>query len=862
MTQTIPAPRIAHTLTVGENFIDPLGFHDANPRFSWQLPEGTKKQSAYHIQVKVDGSDAWDSGWVKSDQSTLIPYGGALLQSRQQVEWRIRFRDQGNIESEWSYPAHFEMGLLCNSDWSAQWIRAVENTPQTGPDAPSEPASWLRRSFKLSGPITQARLYVTARGLFELHLNGQRVGEDHFANGWTGYHKRLDTLTYDVTDHLNNDENELQATLGKGWYAGHLGWSNSAGQPEGKYGRNPELLLQLEVRYADGKRQTITSDEQWQGTNDGPILSSSIYDGEDYDARRPVANWQPVLADASLGQARLTPKPFAPVRIIQTVECYEITEPQPGRFIFDFGQNLVGWVRLKFPIQHDQKITLRFAEMLKADGTLYNENYRSAKSVDTYIAARDGTALWDPHFTFHGFRYAELSGLPQGVRPFKNWLKARVLHSDLPRIGTFTSSHSQLNQLQSNIVWGQRGNFVDIPTDCPQRDERMGWTGDAQVFCATSLFNYDSHAFWKSWLGSMRDDQLANGRVPHVVPDILYDGGSPGWMDAATFIPWELYIRTGDIQVLIENYVMMQRLVRWYRSKCVDGLPAKVVGFGDWLEPYAENLKGTTSFDILSGAYYIRSTAILAQTAQLIGRSDDAQRYAQEASAARKVFVERYFDADGKLQNATETQTSYLLAYGFDLVSDELKQKITPHLVRLIRQADTHLRTGFLGTPLLARVLDEAGEGELACELLFKQTYPSWFYPINQGATTMWERWNSYSHENGFGDVGMNSFNHYAYGAIGQWMYERIAGLSPDPAHPGYKHFFIRPLISKQLTSANAQLLTPYGKAASTWELADGKLVINVTVPANTTATIQFPDGRADQTVEAGNHRFESKRQA
>ena len=565
-------------------------------------------------------------------------------------------------------------------------------------------------------------------------------------------------------------------------------------------------------------------------------MSSSLYDGETYDARRAVVGWGPVAAHADLGAARLTPKPFAPVRETEHLATVKITEPQPGRFVFDLGQNMVGWPRLRLPAARDQTITVHYAEMLNADGTLYTANYRSAKSTDHYTAAADGPVDWQPTFTFHGFRYVELSGLPPGAQPAPDWVEGVVLHSDLTPAGTFDSSLSKLNRLQQNIVWGQRGNFLDIPTDCPQRDERLGWTGDAQVFCATSMFNYDALAFWESWLGSMRDDQLPDGRIPSTIPAAVVALASPGWMDAATFIPWNLYVRSGDATVLADNFNMMTKLVGWYRAQTVDGLLPSLNGYGDWLQPYADKRSGDTPVPVLGLAFYSHSARIVADAARVLGRSVDAERFGAEATATARRFATEYFDADGKIRHATETQTTYVLALAFDLLPAELRPKAFAHLVRLVEGADFHLRTGFLGTPYIVDVLDRHGRPDLAYRLLTQETYPSWFYSINQGATTMWERWNSYSHDKGFGDAAMNSFNHYAYGAIGQWLYERVAGLAPDPAQPGYKHFFVRPLVDGPLDSARAELETPYGKAASAWHKADGKARLDVVVPPNTTA--------------------------
>ncbi|HEU5081539.1 MAG TPA: family 78 glycoside hydrolase catalytic domain [Opitutaceae bacterium] len=850
----------AYALTAGEGAAESLGYASEVPTFSWKLPESVKRQTAFQIEVRQENKTLWDSGWINSDQSTFVRFGGAPLTSRQHVQWRVRFRDENGHEQAWSPFAQLETGLLSAKDWKAQWIRPSQTAEA------AEPVGYLRRQFTADKEISRARLYVTARGIFEMEINGQRVGSDHFANGFTVYDKRLDTLTYDVTKLLKRGENSVQGKLGTGWYAGRYPFGT---KQIGPYGKDTGLLVQLEITYADGSSQTVASDGQWEGTYVGPIVSSSLYDGEIYDARRQSKDWAPVTATHELGEARLTPKPFAPVRETQTVTPVKISVTQSGGYIFDLGQNLVGWARVKIPVEANQSVTLRFAEMLKDDGTLYTENYRSAKSTDVYTAATSGEIVWEPRFTFHGFRYVELSGLPKNAKPQNDWVTGIVLHSDLPTIGSFDSSHAKLNQLQSNIVWGWRGNSLDIPTDCPQRDERAGWTGDAEVFCATALYNTDSHAFWKSWLGSLRDDQDADGGIPDFVPSAKHKGRahSPGWMDAATIIPWDVYVRTGDVEVLAENFSMMEKLVGWYRGQTVDGLLPKIKGYGDWLQPYSKpapgehdwagDKRGDTPPPLLGLAFYGRSAQILADSARVLGRNDDAKKYADEAATVRANFTRQYFDANGKMQNAPETQTGYVLAIAFNLIPAELKAKAGENLARLVAEAGGHLRTGFLGTPFLTAALDETGHADVAAQLLFQDSYPSWFYPIDQGATTMWERWNSYTRDRGFGDVAMNSFNHYAYGAIGQWMYERVAGLTPDAAQPGYKHFIVRPLIVSQLEHARAELDTPYGKASSAWKKQNGKVAIDVLVPPNTTATFESPDGAPAKILEPGPHHFE-----
>ncbi len=942
-----------HDLRVGENARDPLGYYDATPRFSWNLPAdaGVLRQTAYRVVVATSpelvpsSADVWDSGKVVSDQSVYVPYGGPALASREKVYWAVMYWDQSDQPSAWSTPATIEMGLLDNSDWSAEWIAyrpgategakrfqivaaryglldgdqsidvtdrvrsqvldngtiyavvtnelagadpavnrqkqlhveytaggepkeitvaegQVLSLPDPDADPYREPVVYLRREFTVAGPAAKARLYVTARGLYQMHLNSRRVGQDTLVPGWTPYRDRVETLTYDVTDQVTPGTNVLGAALARGWYAGRVGWPRL----HDLLRRTPELLAQLEIEYADGSRETITSDDQWRVTDEGPIRDSGLYDGENYDATHELygwltpgyndAAWSPVSTAPVADTPRLVPKRFPPVRHMETLQVQAITEPLPGHYIFDLGQNMVGRARIHVPVSQGDRITIRVAEMLNPDGSLYTANYRGAKSTDSYVAAETGTADWQPDFTFHGFRYVELSGFPPDATPSEDWVTGIVLRSALDPIGSFTSSHEKLNQLQSNITWGQRGNFLEVPTDCPQRDERLGWTGDAQVFCPTSLFNFDSHAFWTNWLESMREEQRADGSIPFVVPNVsMGQGASPGWGDAAIVVPWELYVRTGDRRVLEDNYEMMRRWVDWYRAGSSNGI-SSATGFGDWLQPYSKSksapTSGDTAQDLIATAYYGYGAATVARTARLLGKEADAREYATLAKDVEQAFCQRFFDADGRLRTKHETQTGYLLALGLGLVQGDLAAKAEAHLVNLVHQADDHLRTGFLGTPLLCPVLDHFGQAALAYTILFRETYPSWFFSINQGATTMWERWNSYTHADGFGPVGMNSFNHYAYGAIGQWMVERIAGLAPDPAEPGYKHIFIQPMPGGPLTSAAATLETPYGRAESAWQLNGDRLSMQVVVPPNTTATVVFPYGTADEITLDG----------
>lgn len=706
---------------------------------------------------------------------------------------------------------------------------------------------YLRKEFSTASPPISARLYITAKGVFEAYLNGKRVGKDHMTPGWTPYHARIETLTYDVTSLLESGDNAIGIALGEGWYAGKL-LRKRVVYPLAV----PAAIAQLEIRYEDGRTQTIVTDGSWRATTNGPLRFSGIYDGEVYDARQEMpgwcearfddAAWSGVVAEPIDEQVRLTPKRHHPVRATQEVAVISVSEPTSGRYVFDLGQNIVGWPRVSIPCEAGQPVTIRFAEMLNKDGTLYTANYRRAKSTDRYVPAATGDVIWHPTFTFHGFRYVEISGVASDATPQLDWITGVVLHSGFTKTGTFESSHDKLNKLQENITWGQRGNYLDIPTDCPQRDERLGWTGDAQVFCPTSLFNYDVHSFWASWLQSIREDQSPDGFVPNVVPNTMDRGGSPGWGDVAVIGPWEVYVRTGDRRLLYDNYEMMAQWTAAYEREAKEFIVHRP-GFGDWLQPYpeTENSRSDTPFDLIATAYFGRCAALMAHAAEALDRPDDAAKFHAMHSKIREAFSEQFFDRNGRLTTKYETQTGYLLALAFDLLEPSLREPATKNLLRLIDEADGHLRTGFLGTPLLTPQLDELGHADVAYDVLFKETYPSWFYSINQGATTMWERWNSYSHEDGFGNAGMNSFNHYAYGAIGQWMYERIAGLAPDPAQPGYKHFFIQPIPGGPLSSASASIDTPYGRARCDWQKQVDKLVVRAVVPPNTTATFKPP---------------------
>jgi alpha-L-rhamnosidase len=696
-------------------------------------------------------------------------------------------------------------------------------------------------------------LYVTAKGLFHAQLNGKTVGEDVLAPGWTSYEKRIETLTYDVSSLLKKGGNTLGLELAEGWHSGRLIFRSYAEV-------SPQVLAQLEVQYKNGETETFVTDNSWKGTANGPTQYSSIYDGECYDANFEMPDWSSpgfddsawatVMEQAISDTVKLVPKRHNPVKTKIELPTQSITEPTKGNVVFDLGQNMAGVAKIKLPVKKGQKVKIRFAEMLQSNGEIYTKNYRSAVSTDFYIPANDGVIEWQPKFTFHGFRYVELSGFDENAAPEKSWVTGLVQYSDFEMEGTFASSHPKLNQLQSNIEWGLRGNFLDIPTDCPQRDERAGWTGDAQVFIPTSMFIADAHAFWASWMQSLRDDQRENGSVPIVVPDIDGKRVSSGWGDAATVIPWETYFRTGDKKILEDSYPSMLSWINYYKSISENHIP-EMFTYGDWLQPFSEHptdeRKGETDEKLINTAYYARSVDLTLQTARVLELMEDVAMLESWLTEVKAVFQNQFFNEDGSVSKGKPTQTAYLLAIGFNLLSPEMEEKAIPHLLVEIEKADNHLRTGFLGTPLLAPVLEKIGRTDIMFEMLFKETYPSWFYSINQGATTMWERWNSYTHKDGFNPGGMNSFNHYAYGAIGQFMYERIAGIKA--LKPGYREILIAPVIGGPLTSAEATYNSPYGKISSSWKIENGTFKLETTIPPNTTAKVVIPADTAENLL-------------
>lgn len=837
--------------------INPIGMDVAQPRLSWQIvtTENNFVQQAYEIRVAESleklsqGSKlVWSSGKVTSSESVNVVYSGPAAKSMQRFWWQVRIWDPKGKATAWSEPAFWEMGLLNASDWKASWIRMEQEPDNTI----SRPVQFFRKEFSVAKKIKSARVYVTALGLYELRLNGKKVGADLFTPGWTSYKNRIQYQTYDITN-LLGAKNVLCAEVGDGWYRGNVGFKGQRSY----YGDKSALLAQLEITYTDGSTESIATDATWKTTT-GPILESDIYNGENYDARLELTGWDQVgyadkkwkgAATYEYAKNQLIAPQGVPVQAIQEIKPIKLIKTPKGESVLDMGQNMVGVVRLKVKGNAGDKIVVKFAEVLDKAGDFYTDNLRAAKCTDTYTLKGGMEETFQPLFTFHGFRFVKLEGLSK--EPTLDQVTGVVIHSAMTPTGTFSCSDSLINQLQHNIQWGQKGNFVDVPTDCPQRDERLGWTGDAQVFSMTAAFNFDVAAFYTKWMKDFTADQLKSGRVPHVIPDVLSGGGgATAWADASVIVPWTVYQVYGDKRILTEQYGSMKAWVEYMHTRAGEkNLWLGDDHFGDWLA-FASNSSSypgaTTEKDLIATAYYAHSSKILSQVAAILGKTEDAAFYSKLSEAVKKAFIEEFVTKNGRV--VSHTQTGYSLALAFDLLPENLKNNAAEYLAADVKKMG-HLTSGFVGTPLVCKTLSSIGRDDLAFMLLNRKKYPSWLYPVTQGATTIWERWDGQKPDGSFQDVGMNSFNHYAYGAIGEWLYKHVAGLDLDPQNPGYKHLLLYPHPGGDLTKASAELKSMYGTIKSSWKLDQSKFNYEVTVPANTTATVTLPNAELSKVL-------------
>ncbi len=850
-----------------ENLVNPVGIDQTKPRLSWRV-DAVKtnsldlKQNRYEILVATDPknlspekADIWKSGEVKSSSTYGISIPTSNLQACHRYVWKVRVWDQDNQASDWSPVAEFATGPMSQGDWKAQWIgfdKPVDETKKID-DHVLPPPVFFRRGFSIDKPVKRAVLYGSAFGIAEFHVNGKKVGNEYFMPGWTDYEKRVYYHSYDVTKAVKKGENAVGAVLGDGWYAGYVGF----GAHREHYGKHLRVIGQLDIEYTDGTHQVITTGPDWKAST-GPIHYSDFLMGEYYDAREEKPNWSKAGFDdggwssvvtGAVSKGKLEAFPSDPVRAYEAVKPISVSEPKPGVYVFNLGQNMAGFVRLKIKGERGQKIVIRHAERLNPDNTIYTTNLRSAKATDTYVCSGNGTETWEPRFTFHGFQYVEVTGLKE--KPGLDLIQGIAISSDTPHAGHLETSDAMLNKLISNAYWTQRMNFIDIPTDCPQRDERLGWTGDAQAFIRTATMVTDVQPFFTKWLVDLDDGQRTDGQYPMVAPvKVAGDDGGPAWADAGVICPWTIWQVYGDKQLLAKHYPNMKRFIDFCVKRSTPDLmpPAQYHCFGDWV-----SINANTPNDVIYLAYFAYSTHLVAESAKALGNMEDATHYNELYEKLKKNFNDHYISAEGEVRG--NTQCSYVLALSFDLVKPELHQKVVDRFIHSIEERNWLLSTGFVGTRDIMNALTKVGRNDVALRLLHNTDFPSWGFSIKNGATSIWERWDGWTPEKGFQDPGMNSFAHYAFGAVVGWMYRELGGI--DNASPGFDTIRIRPLFDPKLDWAKASYQSVHGPIKVEWKKSGKSHQVNVAIPANTTAEIQFGDEVLK--VGSGNHHFDLK---
>lgn len=831
-----------------EYLVNPIGIDALPPRLSWQLAseERDQRQSAYQILVasteeslRRNRGDLWDSGRVSSGEQLHIEYAGKPLRSGQRCYWKVRVWDREGRRSQYSAPAHWEMGLLSPQDWHGRWIaRTTEKEYQ--------PAPHFRRTFTVNGRVRRARVYLCGLGYHELSLNGQKAGDHALDPGYTRFDRRVLYVTHDVTALLREGENAIGVMLGTGWFNVH---TQAVWQFHKAPWRDaPRLLLELRIEYADGREDRVVSDERWK-TSTGPILFDSIYGGETYDARREKPGWDTIrFSDADWQAAQIVEAPkgrlvaqaMPPIKITQTLEPANVTSPKPGMQVFDFGQNMAGHTRLKVRGPAGTRLILRYGERLHPDGTLDASHIAQHLlktdppqrfQTDEYILKGGAEEVWEPRFVYHGFQYVEVSGLTPEV---SLKLEARVKHTAVERRGTFECSNPLLNRIQRNALWSYVSNLHSIPTDCPHR-EKNGWTGDAHLAAEMGLFNFDPAAVYTKWVNDLGDEQRESGELPGIVPTGGWGyawGNGPAWDSAFILIPWYLYEYCGDIRILKTHYTGMRRYVDYLTRRAENGIVR--IGLGDWLPFETE-----TPVEVTSTGYYYLDALIVSRAARLLGNEEDARRYAALASEIRKAFLDRFVDSQtGQVSNGSQTALSCALHHP-DLLTNEQKAAVLKRLLANIEARQGHIDTGILGAKYLLNALREQGESEVAYQIVNKKTLPGWGWWIAQGATTLWESWR-----------GTDSLNHIMFGDVSAWFYKTLAGILPTA--PGFEKIEIKPQIVGDLTYARAECDTVRGRIVSDWRIENGDLRLKIQVPANVTATLYLPAEGLSNITESG----------
>jgi len=848
-------------------------------RGHWELPASTKLEGASlsisvdnHFELFLNGEkvgesqgevDAWRQG-ARFDVGARLKAGDNLVAVRASNATRGAAGVLARLDVDgksWSSDGSWRASAQPAPGWStpgfddARWA-AVRSLGAHGVAPWGQvgarplvlpPPRYLRRDFDVQADVARATLFVSALGLVQVEIDGRRIGDDYFTPGWTDYDKRVTYRTYDVTSLVRQGAHAIGAIVADGWYAGYVGY----GGRRNHYGDKTRALVQLVLEHADGKQTVVASDASWKAAT-GALTAADFLMGESCDATKEPAGWSsPGFDDSAWSAVDVSDSiaavveshPGPAVREVGLFEPRSVREVAPDTYVLDLGQNIAGVARLKLDGRRGQEVVLRYAERLNPDGTLYTTNLRAARATDTYICKGGGTETWQPRFTFHGFQYVEVSGL--GRQPARDTVVGVALSSDTPICGSFETSDEMVNRLYQNTLWTQRANFIDVPTDCPQRDERLGWTGDAQVYIRTANYVADAQAFFTKWLVDLDDAQRADGQYPMVAPlKVAEADGGPAWADAGVICPWTVFDVYGDLRLLERHYPAMRRFVEFCERRSVDLLPpAEFHCFGDWVA-----IRADTPKEVIYQAYFAGSARLLALSARALGKHDDAARFAKLYKDVKRAFNRAYVDADGVVKG--DTQCAYVLAIAFDLVDGPLRDKIAQHLVERIAERGWHLSTGFVGTKDLMLALEKIGRNDVAYRLLFNTTFPSWGFTIRNGATSIWERWDGWTPERGFQDPGMNSFAHYSFGAVTQWMFENIGGIRP--AAPGFSQIVLRPQPGGELQWAKVGYDSIRGRIESAWKLDGDALTLDVGIPPNTTATLFVPTSEPSSITESG----------
>lgn len=828
---------------------NPLEVDTPTPRFSWTMNDTNRMahQKAFQIMVAtapeklISGKpDMWDSRMVHSDISQFVPYNGKPLQSANRYYWKVRYWNYRGCVSGWSDIQWFETAFLKEDDWKADWIAAVKSKDSRPPRS-----VLMKKEFSINKELASARLYITGLGNYVAYINGQRVGNDLLTPGWTDYRQKVQYQIYDVTGMMQKGHNTFGAILGNMWWSSGLGWQGGS-----TYSNGPlRLKGQLHLTFTDGSLEIIPTDTSWHFT-ESPIVYNHIYHGETYDARLEIPDWSKASSTTpgrwtkvtvlDTFHVKLVAQQDPPIRKSEQITPVSITEPKKGIYVFDFGQNIVGWAQLSVQAPAGTNIEMRFAELLHDDGTVAQENLRQAKATDRYICKGQGTETWEPMFTYHGFRYVQVKGLKK--KPNREALTGIVIHSSAPFRGKFECSDTLLNQIWKNITWGQRGNMMSVPTDCPQRDERLGWMGDAHIFAPTAFFNMNMNRFFVKWMRDITDCQDTSGYVYDVNPALVVGGpAKPGWGDAVVIVPYVTYLFSGDRTVLEENYAAMKKWVHYMDAKAKNNLyefgDGDWGGYGDWVAVVPSPTKPT------GGLYHYYSTKLLSEIAGILGMKEDSAALANRLPLIAQAYNAKYFYPDSGHYIAN-TQTMNLLPVAFGLAPENLRADLIKRVVENVVQRDTHLSTGFMGTAYLLPLLSDYGYHDLAWKVATQTTYPSWGYMVRKGATTIWELWNSDTER----PEGMNSRNHFAYGSVGEWYYRYLAGLQPVIRQPGFKNILFHPRPAGDLTYASAELMTGYGLTSIAWKKNQDQMSIDLRIPANSSGIIRIPFNKEKNT--------------